>query len=79
MIQMPFDRYEPPRKQYGLKTKTPIRLSQGGEQGVLLEAALNPRLVGLDDADDPVFEDCGVKITYVIQVHKMILLVIAFL
>lgn len=68
MIVLPRELHVPAKRQYGYTPKDPILFSVKGRRGVSLQEALRRKLDGLDHASEAVFNNCGTKISYLIEV-----------
>ena len=67
-VMVPYDIYAPPRRQFGQPLKEPILFSLGGYSGVSLGSALESACPEVDDGEKSLFEEAGMKITYVVKV-----------
>ena len=68
MVVVPYQAYESQKKQFHLNLKKPMTFSIDQRLGVPLKDIHALGEVPLDEAKVPLFEGCGTKVTFVINV-----------
>jgi hypothetical protein len=68
LIVVPYEPYKLRRRQFGLKQKGSTFFTVHGQLGVPLKPSDTRSYDDIDDSQKIIFEGCGAKITYVIQV-----------
>ncbi|KAI0084017.1 hypothetical protein BDY19DRAFT_602113 [Irpex rosettiformis] len=70
LVIVPYRPYKLPKKQFGRKHKPPITFTTKGRPGVSLGLSAGAP-AGIDYSHQSVFEGCGTKVTFVIQIGKL--------